>query len=604
MTNAEKWDNEIQKVYEKYKGEDARRLKQAVSFARSAHEGAKRKGSLDPYIVHPLEVCCIAAGATDNVDVLIAALLHDVIEDTDHEAGEIKEMFGDKVTGYVLDESEDKMENVPASFSWLIRKEKFIDHLKEAPRESQIICMSDKISNLRAMAKDYKDKGDEMWKIFHQSDPVRHAWYYRTIAQTLYEKLGNTAPFKEYVELYHYIFENYAKITALGNGEVIMEITKTQNDDKTVVVKIGGRITSLNAEELYEGLVKVIEDNPGKTMVYDVADLEMISSAGLRDFLKIKKSGVDFKIINASNDVYDVFDITGFVEMFDISKALRKFDISNKTIIGEGAKGIVFKIDDETIIKVYKDDDCAEEIEKERILAKKALVSGVPTAIPFDIVMVGEHLGSVFELVDAKSVTQACIESPEGAGDIIREYARVMREMNSIEDDGELGFKLPHMMDEVGVWVDFAKDYLDDAQFDRLKKVVETFKDTMTLIHGDGHPNNAMLTKDGILFIDMDTLCVGDPLFDVMVVYTALIGYKIVDPGNDFIPIDDKTCAEYWKIFIDEYYKDIDADEIADKEFRCKVLCYLRLFRRGIKKVKNNPEFAERAKRELTELLK
>lgn len=603
MTNLEKWESEIEKVLQKYNRKDAEKLKKAIEFARNAHAGALRKGSKDPYIVHPFEVCCIASSATDDVDVLITALLHDVVEDTDHGIDEIVELFGERVAGFVSDESEDKMDNLPKSLSWLIRKENFIEHLDHAPIESQTVCMSDKVSNLRAMARDYKDKGDSMWEIFHQRDPVRHAWYYRMIAQTLYKSLGKTEPYKEYVELYHYIFENYAKIQSLGNGEVTMEVVKTKSEDGVVFVKIGGRITSSNSDELYDNLNAVIEEHPGEAVVFDVADLEMISSAGLRVFLKIKKAGIDFKIINASPDVYDVFDITGFVEMFEITKALRKFDISNKTVIGEGAKGIVFKIDDETIIKVYKDDNCTEEIEKERTFAKKALVSGVPTAIPFDIVMVGDHYGSVFELVDAKSVTKACEDDPGKAPELLREYADVMKEMNSITDDGELGFNLPHMVDEVNTWLDFAKDYLNEKEMEKLSEVVHSFADSNTLVHGDGHPNNAMLTKDGILFIDMDTLCVGDPLFDLMVVYTAFIGYKVADPGNNFIPISDELCADYWKVFLNEYYKDESEEERLEKEYRCKVLCYLRLFRRGVRKEKKKPFFAENAKRELCALL-
>lgn len=603
MTNLEKWEQEIEKVVRSLGPQDAEKLKRAIGFAVDAHEGAYRKGSNDPYIVHPFEVCCIAFAVTSDVDVLITSLLHDVVEDTNHSIKEISELFGERVAGFVADESEDKMDNLPKSLSWLIRKEKFIEHLESAPIQSQTVCMSDKVSNLRAMARDYNDKGDRMWEVFHQRDPARHAWYYRMIAQALYKNLGKSDPYKEYIELYHYVFEKYAKVETLGNGEVTMELVKTKCEDGVVYVKIGGRITSANADELYDKLNELTQEHLGQPITFDVAELEMISSAGLRVFLKIKKAGVDFKIINASSDVYDVFDITGFVEMFEISKALRKFDVSNKTVIGEGAKGIVFKIDDETIIKVYKADDCTAEIEKERTFAKKALVSGVPTAIPFDIVMVGDHYGSVFELVDAKSVTKACIDDPDNAENLIREYARVMKEMNSISDDGELGFKLPYMQDEVDKWIKFAKEYLPMDQAEKIAQIAGKFGNCNTLVHGDGHPNNAMVTKDGILFIDMDTLCVGDPLYDLMVVFTALVGFKVADPGNDFIPIPDDVCAGYWKIFLEEYYKELTEEERTYKEYLCKVLCYLRLFRRGTFVEKKKPHFAENAKRELLALI-
>ena len=119
--------------------------------------------------------------------------------------------------------------------------------------------------------------------------------------------------------------------------------------------------------------------------------------------LRLKKAHNGFKIINCKPEVYDIFDMTGFVEMMEISKAYRELSIDGCEVIGEGANGIVYRTDPDTIVKVYKNHDALEEIHNERELARKAFVMGIPTAIPYDVVKVGDYYGSVFELLNAKS---------------------------------------------------------------------------------------------------------------------------------------------------------------------------------------------------------
>lgn len=599
MKSLKQWEQEIDKLIKSKPKDEAAVIRKAADFAKKAHEGAKRKSTGEPYIVHPYEVCLVAATVTNDADVLVAALLHDVVEDTDYTAKDILKEFGPRVTGFVADESEDKMENIPAAMSWITRKEKFLEHLKVAPLQSQTICMSDKISNLRSMAETYARIGNDIWNAFHQKDPKRHEWYYRTIAETISEGLGDTAAFKEYASLFEQIFNSSIRIVKVQRGGLEMEIKELRVVDNEVFVGISGRITSNNADDFYNGATDIINSHPQCSMTYDLDGLEMISSAGLRVFLKLKKLGVSFKIINAKSEVYEVFEITGFVQLFDIKKAYRKMNVDGCTKIGEGAKGIVYKIDDETIIKVYKNHDCMDDIVKEQECARKALVMGVPTAIPFDIVLVGDKFGSVFELVDAESATTTIIENPDALEGRIAEYSSVMREMHEVEDNGEFGIELPQIKDEVKVWAEFVKEHVDAKLASNIDAFVDSIKDVNTLLHGDGHPNNVMCTRDGMIFIDMDTLCKGDSRADIAVVYAALIGYKVVDPGDDFIPVSKEESERWWNIFVRNYYKGASEEEIEEIEKWCKKFTYLRLYRRGVRKETNKPHFAQNALREL-----
>lgn len=183
-----------------------KRLAEATTFAAMAHKDATRKGHDElPYIVHPIESGLIAMSITNDEDVIIAAFLHDVVEDTNKTIEDIKAIFGNRVAELVAYESEDKMEEMQKSDSWKLRKIAFLEHLKNAPVEAKIVCLSDKISNMRLMAKDFADIGNKLWNKFNQKDPKEQAWYYKSIADETSE-LKETEAWKEYVNLCNTVF--------------------------------------------------------------------------------------------------------------------------------------------------------------------------------------------------------------------------------------------------------------------------------------------------------------------------------------------------------------------------------------------------------------
>ena len=182
-------------------------LAEAVQFATIAHDGAYRKGTKIPYVAHVIEAGLIAMTLTDDEDIIIAAILHDVVEDTSFKLADIKKSFGSRVAELVSHESEDKMHHISASDSWKIRKEAFLNHLSNTPIEAKIICLSDKLSNMRLSIKTFDEKGDDMWLVFNQKDKKEQEWYYRGIYKSLSE-LKDTAAYKEYVEACNHVFSN------------------------------------------------------------------------------------------------------------------------------------------------------------------------------------------------------------------------------------------------------------------------------------------------------------------------------------------------------------------------------------------------------------
>lgn len=179
-------------------------LDKAIVFATEAHSGVFRKGGKTPYIVHPMEVAAIAARMTDDVEVMTAAVLHDVIEDTPTTAEQLEAMFGKRVVELILADSDDKQYGQSAE-SWETRKTKTLDRIPKLSKDEQIVVLSDKLSNLRSIYHDYTIIGDELWNRFNVKDKSKQEWYYSGIAERL-DKVKGTNAFKEYIELLFEVF--------------------------------------------------------------------------------------------------------------------------------------------------------------------------------------------------------------------------------------------------------------------------------------------------------------------------------------------------------------------------------------------------------------
>ena len=186
---------------------DTELLDRAIMFAVRAHAGTERRGKGFPYIVHPMEAMEIVATMTSDQELLAAAALHDVVEDTPVGIDEIRENFGDRIADLVHAESDVFMEGVSEEDSWHSRKQAAIDRLAAAPHDAKMVALGDKLSNMRAIARDYAVMGDSLWNIFHAKDPKDHEWHYRGLADSLREMEGTFA-YKEFTDLIDQVFKH------------------------------------------------------------------------------------------------------------------------------------------------------------------------------------------------------------------------------------------------------------------------------------------------------------------------------------------------------------------------------------------------------------
>lgn len=205
-------------------------LDKAIMFAVKAHAGTERRGKGFPYIVHPLEAMEIVASISPDQELLAAAALHDTIEDTDITVADIRREFGERVAELVEAESDKFAEGVSEEDSWHQRKQAAIDRLAQAPFDAKIVAMGDKLSNMRAICRDYIAKGDELWKIFHIKERADHEWHYHGLADSLRE-LADTDAYAEFVTLFKRVFGN-------GNDEGWEPISFDTSDIQALAAKV------------------------------------------------------------------------------------------------------------------------------------------------------------------------------------------------------------------------------------------------------------------------------------------------------------------------------------------------------------------------------
>ena len=203
------------------------------------------------------------------------------------------------------------------------------------------------------------------------------------------------------------------------------------NDTLTVALK--GRIDSGNAADIEKEIQAQIDAVDAGSLILDAEELEYISSAGLRVILRLRKKYPDLRVINVNSEVYEIFDMTGFNQMMKVEKAYKVVSVEGCEEIGKGANGTIYRIDKDNVVKVYNNADALEDIEHEREVARLALILGIPTAISYDVVKVGDSYGSVFEFLNARSFAKILADEPEKFEWCAEEYVEMLKKIHGTE---------------------------------------------------------------------------------------------------------------------------------------------------------------------------
>lgn len=354
------------------------------------------------------------------------------------------------------------------------------------------------------------------------------------------------------------------------------------SDRLTITLK--GRIDTSNAASVEADIMKILAENPGLPVTVDCAALEYISSAGLRVIMKTKKAVRDTCLINVAPPVYEIFETTGFTELMDISKALRTISVEGCDIIGKGAKGTVYRIDKETIVKTFKDGSDISDIERERKLARTAFVLGIPTAISYDVVKIqGGGYGSVYELLDASNLADELASGRKTMDEVVQLEVELLKTIHSTEVNPD---QIPPFTEKAMKWLEYDKDHLPADKYEKLCSLVQSIPDDNHLIHGDFHMKNIMYQNGECLLIDMDSLSHGNTVYELVTIWCSYVGLGEIDNTivENFLGIPYQDAVKIWKMTVTSFFETDDQAKIKEIEDKVRILGYARIIRRCVRK--------------------
>ncbi|MBQ6373362.1 MAG: anti-sigma factor antagonist [Clostridia bacterium] len=344
-----------------------------------------------------------------------------------------------------------------------------------------------------------------------------------------------------------------------------------ENNHLTICLE--GRIDSNNAPAVEREIMFAVRNAPGANVVLDAEKLEYISSAGLRVLMKLRKqAGTALSVMNASPEVYDVFEVTGFTALFDIRRRLRQISIDGCEMIGRGGNGAVYRLDQETILKLYNEGTSLEKIALEKKYATAAFTAGLPCAIAYDTVRSGDRYGIVFELLNAVTVGRAVDRDPALIPEMGRSMGALLRQLHTTEMPSSV---LPKMTDKMTAWIDYLEEkYIDHADAELMRSVLAAFPEKNTLVHADFHEGNVMLQGDELILIDLDDVCTGNPLFDLAAHYSAhVLAAKAAPEGMRYsMGMEPETGLAMYRHTVQAYLGTDDAQQLAAYERSMQLL--------------------------------
>jgi len=322
----------------------------------------------------------------------------------------------------------------------------------------------------------------------------------------------------------------------------------------TLTMFLSGRIDSSNAAGIENDAMQAVKSNPGHHIVIDAENLEYISSAGLRVLLKLARIDPEASLVNASRDVFEIMEMTGFTNILHVERALRKFSVDGCPVIGKGATATLYQYDRDTIVKVYLEGTRMESLVKERDRSQLAFTHGVPSRIFYDIVKVGNCYGAIYEMIDSCSLGHTIADTPSCAEEMAVKFASIGRMIHSI-DASDLG--LPRIKDSYLAAAEKLAFLYSDAENQAILDMIEAMPEGSNMLHGDFTPKNIMIQDGEPLLIDLGDISIGHPIYDLSIAYFIICWIRNADSVHSTgIPLD--RSFSFFDSFIRSYFNTDD----------------------------------------------
>jgi len=351
-----------------------------------------------------------------------------------------------------------------------------------------------------------------------------------------------------------------------------MVTNKIENEILTFFIE--GNIDSTNSSEVEESIFPILESTPHSEVVVDFGKVSYVSSAGLRVFLRISKKEPKFKIINTSNEVFSVFEMTGFTTIMKIEKGLPKVSLENATLIGTGFCSNVYRLDRDTIVKVFTRTHDLDVVKKELDLAKRAFVLGVPTAISYGVVDVEGNLGLVFEMLNCSSLRDLVRDDVANRDKWIRKYAELIKVINNTDVADTV---LPNMNEKMISWMELLKDGLSQEDYNFYLNLVKNVPPSSTFVHGDCHIKNILVNNGEFFVIDMETLSYGNPIFELSAICSTYLIFEETEPGNcqKFLNISAELSKDVFYKTLNYYFEGKPKEVIESNILKIRIMGYI-----------------------------
>ena len=353
-----------------------------------------------------------------------------------------------------------------------------------------------------------------------------------------------------------------------------MTIQFTNNNGDATITLCGRLDTSVSTEiksEIDKNLATAENIN---SLTMDAEGLEYISSSGLRILLVLAKSYKNFKVVNVNPDVYDVLNMTGFSKIINVERALRQLSIDGCEQIGVGGVGTVYRLDGDTIIKVFREGTTIDEVRKEITMSKEAFVMGTPTAISFDIVKVGSQYGLVYELLNAETLSSCIKRAPERIEEFARQYANLFRQLHSIEVPADSN--VPDAIEHERQQILHIRRYFPQESIDLLLQILDTIPTGNRLLHLDLQVKNTMMQDNELMLIDMGEMGYGHPVLDLGHAYSSMV--LLIGDYDKTIGIPRELGNKVWDLAINYYFEGLPADVIEQRKAQIDVVARIRNF--------------------------
>ena len=327
-----------------------------------------------------------------------------------------------------------------------------------------------------------------------------------------------------------------------------------ENKREDLIIYFEGEINSFNADNVEKEAREIIDKETFNALILNFSNIRYVSSAGLRIILKFKQQYKEVSIEECSLEVYDILSMTGFTNMLPVKKALKRLYISGAKVIGEGFFSTVYRIDKDTIVKVFNRTSDPEQIDRELAMSKQAFVLGIPTAISYDIVRVDEKLGVRFEMLDCMSLGNAFIEYPDKYDELVDRYVALLKKINNTDTNNNPVF--PDMKEFFFEKLSYIKHFVDHEHYEKMKALLSTIPERSTFVHGDCHFKNIMVQGNDFLLIDMDTLSKGHPIFELALIRAPYVAFEMDAPGNSeqFLGVSGEFASKLYNDVVERYF--------------------------------------------------